>query len=91
MVDGLWDVFGGCVNIPVSELERINSQYSSVRERKHAVIDLFISKHPAPSWTLVAHTLYMMGGKRWYDDGDVVGVVLLMTYTVHDGRRRVWW
>ena len=62
MVDGLWSVFGACVNIPESELSRIRSQYSSNRECKHAVIDLFISKHPAPSWTLVAHTLYMMGG-----------------------------
>ena len=62
MEDWLWDVFGGCVNIPQSELERIRSQYSSNREYKHAVIDLFISKHPAPSWTLVAHTLYMIGG-----------------------------
>ena len=64
MDDILWYVFGLFVNIPRSELDRINSQYSSDRERKHAVIDLFISKHPAPSWTLVAHTLYRMG--RWY-------------------------
>ena len=62
MDDGLWSVFGLNVNIPESELSRISSQYSSVRERKHAVIDLFISQHPAPSWTLAAHTLYEMGG-----------------------------
>ena len=70
MKDSLWYWFGVYVNIPESELERIESQYSSDRERKHAVIDLFISKHPAPSWTLVAHTLYMMGG-RLYGDGAV--------------------
>ena len=72
MMDGLWSWFGRYVNIPYSELERISSQYSSDdRECKHAVIDLFISKHPAPSWTLVAHTLYSMGG--WYvDDVDSV-------------------
>ena len=62
MKDWLWYEFGLYVNIPTSELERIRSQYSSNREYKHAVIDLFISKHPAPSWTLVAHTLYKMGG-----------------------------
>ena len=62
MVDRLWGAFGLYVNIPKSELDRIRSQYSSERERKHAVIDLFISKHPAPSWTLVAHTLYKIGG-----------------------------
>ena len=69
MEDSLWLVFGDYVNIPESELDRISSQYSSVRECKRAVIDLFISKHPAPSWTLVAHTLYKMGGLSG-DDGD---------------------
>ena len=72
MEDWLWSVFGCCVNIPQSELDRIRSQYSSDRECKHAVIDLFISKHPAPSWTLVAHTLYMMGGRRYVGGGDGV-------------------
>ena len=73
MEDWLWALFGGCVNIPESEMDRIRSQYSSDdRKCKHAVIDLFISKHPAPSWTLVAHTLYKMGGGRLYGgDGDV--------------------
>ena len=70
MEDMLWEVFGLFVNIPPSELNRIKSQYSSDRKCKHAFIDLFISKHPAPSWTLVAHTLYEIGG-RWYD-GDGV-------------------
>ena len=70
MKDWLWGAFGRNVNIPQSELSRIIRQYSSVRERKHAVIDLFISKHPAPSWTLVAHTLYKIGGGRWLGDGD---------------------
>ena len=69
MEDMLWSLFGRYVNIPKSEVVRIMSQYSSDRERKQAFIDLFISKHPAPSWTLVAHTLYLMGGRR-YDGVD---------------------
>ena len=77
MKDRLWLVFGGYVNIPWSEMDRIRSQYSSDdREGKRAVIDLFISKHPAPSWTLVAHTLYKMGGLSG-DDGDADGVSCL--------------
>ena len=68
MKDRLWYFFGLNVNIPQSELSRISSQYSSDRERRHAVIDLFISKHPAPSWTLVAHTLYKMGGRKYVGD-----------------------
>ena len=70
MVDSRWYLFGRCVNIPDSELNRIRSQYSSDRRKcKHAVIDLFTSKHPAPSWTLVAHTLYMIGRGYGSDNG----------------------
>ena len=61
MEDGLWDVFGDCVNIPDSERIKIGGLYSSDRERKQAVIDSLISTHPSPSWRLVAHALYQMG------------------------------
>ena len=61
MHDGLWDRFSDCVNIPVSEQGRIESQYSSNRERKQAAINSLISGHPAPSWRLLAHALYQMG------------------------------
>ena len=71
MDDILWYEFGRYVNIPESELDMIMSQYSSDdRECKHAVIDLFISKHPAPSWTLIAHTLYELG-RLYVGDVDV--------------------
>ena len=61
MDDGLWGGFSQYVNIPVSEQQRIQSQYSSGRERKQAAINSLISGHPAPSWRLVAHALYQMG------------------------------
>ena len=61
MDDGLWNGFSQYVNIPVSEQQRIKSQYSSGRERKQAAINSLISGHPAPSWRLVAHALYQMG------------------------------
>ena len=69
MDDSLWERFSNYVNTPVSEQERIKSQYSSNRERKQAAINSLISGHPAPSWRLVAHALYKMGS--WYE-GDVV-------------------
>ena len=69
MDDGLWWVFGLYVNIPGSEQERIQSQYSSDRERKQATINYLISGHPALSWRLVAHALYQMG--TWLGGGDV--------------------
>ena len=63
MRDGLWSVFGVCVNIPRSEQVRINSQCSSERERKQAVITYLIFHHPCLSWTLIASALYQV--VRW--------------------------
>ena len=60
MEDRLWWVFGICVNIPDSELDRIRSQCSSEREMKQAVIPYLISHHPCLSWTLIASALYQM-------------------------------
>ena len=61
MDDLWWDDFSRCVNIPESEVKRIRSKYSSDKECKQAAIDYLISSHPAPSWRLVANTLYQMG------------------------------
>ena len=62
MSDRLWRRFGGYVNIPGSERDRIEEQCSSARECKQVLIDFFLSSHPAPSWTLVASALYRIGG-----------------------------
>ena len=64
----LWQEFGRCVNIPDSELGRINGQCSSEREMKQAVIPYLISHYPCLSWTLIASALYQM--VRWYGGGD---------------------
>ena len=61
MEDQWWEVFSHYVNTPDSEVMRIRRQYSSDKDCKKAVIRYFISNHPAPSWTLVARALYMMG------------------------------
>ena len=60
MADWLWDDFSRYVNIPASEIDKIDRQYSSLRERKQAVIPHIISTHPSLSWRLVAHALYRM-------------------------------
>ena len=60
MEDWLWDVFSHYVNTPEFEVKRIESKYSSDKERKQAAIDYHISSHPAPSWRLVANALYQM-------------------------------
>ena len=57
MSDGLWSTFGGFADIQPFELDRINRQYSSKREKKQAVIHS-LTTHPELSWTLVARALY---------------------------------
>ena len=57
MSDDKWKEFGGYINTPESELQRIRRQCTSDRECKQALIHSFISSHPAPSWTLVARAL----------------------------------
>ena len=64
MSDDLWDWFSRFVNIPISERQKIKSQYSSDKERKQAAIDYLISSHPVPSWRLVARALYQMWDDR---------------------------
>ena len=61
MDDDLWRRFGQSVNISFSEVERIDRQYSSDRDRKQALIPYLISKHPSLSWTIVARALYQLG------------------------------
>ena len=60
MDDDTWEDFSYYVNIPGSEWLRIKSKYSSDKARKQAAIDYLISSHPAPSWRLVAHSLYRL-------------------------------
>lgn len=69
MDDILWGQFSHCVNIPVSEQERIRRQYSSAGDRKQAIISLFIYSHPARSWKLVANALYQLGSRTVVGDG----------------------
>ena len=68
MRDDLLDVFSCCVNIPESEVKRIQLKYSSDKECKQAAIDYLVSSHPAPSWRLVANALYRMGYKEQHGD-----------------------
>ena len=46
------------LDIPVSKQQEITNQYSDESQRKHAIIEEFINNHPAPSWKLVAESLY---------------------------------
>ena len=53
----LWSWFSGYVNIPFSEMTKLQS----LRGSNQAVIPHLVSTHPALSWMLVANALYQMG------------------------------
>ena len=53
-----WKEFALVANVPKSLVENISELYTSNKDFKDALVHLFISKHPAPSWSLVARALY---------------------------------
>ena len=57
-----WRDFGWWgLNVPLSKCNEIRSQYSSDGERKSALLQTYLTSHPAPSWQHVAEALYRCG------------------------------
>ena len=56
--DDKLDYFGWFLNIPKSQRDRIRSQYSTASEWRTALLQTFLTSHPAPSWQHVADILY---------------------------------
>ena len=50
------------MNIPYSKICHINTQFQNNKHRKEECLKEFLKSHPAPSWWVVAETLYLMGG-----------------------------
>ena len=73
MDDDLWDDFGQDVNIPYSEIQKIDQQSSGdVRKAKQQLISVIISTLPWLSWRIIANALYQM--VTWYVVVGGVGV-----------------
>ena len=47
--------------MPQSTLEKIESQFRSDKERKAAVIRVYLIEHPHPKWEHVSDALYKRG------------------------------
>ena len=56
--DDEWYRFGWGLDVPVSQLDEIRSQYSTEREMKSALLHTYLTSHPAPSWQHVTDTFY---------------------------------
>ena len=46
------------LDLPQSEIARIQKDYQSPTQRKEAYLDLYVHQHPCPAWSRVARTLY---------------------------------
>ena len=47
--------------MPLSTLDKIGSQFHSNKERKAAVIRVYLIEHPHPTWEHVSDGLYQEG------------------------------
>ena len=56
-----WKWFGGEMDVLVSMLDEIESQFHSDEERKTAVLRVCLADHPQPTWELVSNAVYRMG------------------------------
>ena len=51
------DDVGVFLDLPWSKRDEIKMNYHDKAQRRDAYIDLYVSDHPYPTWTLVAETL----------------------------------
>ena len=51
------DVLGYYLDLPLSEIARIQNDYQSPTQRKEAYLDLYVHQHPCPAWSRVAWVL----------------------------------
>ena len=56
--DEEWYNCGAWLDVPESQRDEIRSQYSTEKERKSALFNIYLTSHPAPSWQHVADSVY---------------------------------
>ena len=49
------------LRIPRSKVNELERTYPDLTQRQSAIIQLFLEKHPAPSWELICYGLYLEG------------------------------
>ena len=52
--------------MPSSTLDKIKSQFHSDKERKAAVIRVYLIEHPHPTWEHVSDVLYQLSGGLYH-------------------------
>ena len=51
------DELGGYLDLPKSEMDRIQKDYQSPTQRKEAYLDIYVHQHPYPTWSQIARVL----------------------------------
>ena len=56
-----WSIIGlpRWLGIPDSKVNELQKTYPDVTQRQSAIIQLFLEKHPAPSWEIICYGLYL--------------------------------
>ena len=62
--DKLWWAFGAQMDVPLSILNKIQSQLSSNKERKAELLRVISTEHPHLTWEHVSDVLYLLGGEE---------------------------
>ena len=50
------------LDIPKSKVKELEKTYPDLTQRQSAIIQLFLEKHPAPSWAIICNGLYWERG-----------------------------
>ena len=54
------------MNVPPSTLDKIESEFHSHKERKAAVIRVYLIEHPHPTWEHVSDAIYQLNGGQYH-------------------------
>ena len=61
------DVIVDRLDLPMSEVDKINENYHNPTQRKEAYLDLYVHQHPCPRWENVALLLSYLNLKEQAD------------------------
>ena len=53
-----WHKFGNFINVPWSKREEIKSEFDSDEKKKTALLRVYLTEHPQPTWEDVSDALY---------------------------------
>ena len=54
------------MDVPRSTLDKIKSQFHSDGERKTALLRVYLTEHPHPTWEYVSDVLYRMSDGQYH-------------------------